>query len=439
MERLTRVKNRPACAIATRGLLGVAAATLLANPSPAHAQQSAIDAMRAQIADLMERLSKMEADAKKASEGAAKAAPAVTAKEKATISALLQGRADVFFSEDGPTTPRQVNTLRLRRGEVRVTGSITPRISGTIMIDPTKQLSATSTSTVVAPPATAPPGTQPTVTTTTNLNQASNILQEMQLSYLLTQNARGAHYTDIGQFKIPIGYEGDLVSSSAIQTIDRALMFTVRDPFAGGYGDIRETGLQLRGTAGPVDYRLGVFNGLGERQNTLAASDSKAFIGRLVFKPASVEGLQLGVSAGVGDTGTPKLERSQFNLFGVYKKDKITFQSEYLQGDAQLNGGSVRDVRSYYASLGYLFRPKLEGVVRYDTFDTDRNNGGLDLNEATVGLNYYIKGNNAKIQANIVRRSGIGTGALATGTSSTGIGGLRNDFTQLKIQGQVAF
>jgi hypothetical protein len=83
-------------------------------------------------------------------------------------------------------------------------------------------------------------------------------------------------------------------------------MFTQRDPFDGGYGDVRDTGVQLRGTQGQFDFRLGVFNGFGDRQNTLAVSDAKAVLGMLTFRPKAIQGLQVGVSGGTGNTGFVK-------------------------------------------------------------------------------------------------------------------------------------
>jgi hypothetical protein len=420
--------------ITAGGLVG--GAVLLTQILPAQAQQSEIATLRTQMAEMQARLDKLEADAKKSAEAAAKAgAPTVQSNSKlpVTVSGLLQVQGTTTTSESGPTFPRAADTFRLRRGELRITGKITPRITGTIMIDPAKPSRLN--------PITIPAGGG---TVTPTVQQSSNVLQEIQLSYLINQRGSNSLYADAGQFKIPIGYEGDLVSSSALQTINRALMFSVRDPFAGGYGDIRESGARLRGTAGPVGYELGVFNGFGERQNDLALGDPKAVIGRLMYRPRGVDGLTLGVSGGVGNTattaGAARADRSQFNVFSAYKRNKVTFQAEYLRGDAQIQGGGgVRDVTSYYGSIGYLFRPKIEGVFRYDTFDTDRRNSNLNLNELTLGLNYYIKGNNAKIQSNIVRRNGIGSTAVAAGTSATGIGGLRNDSTAFITQLQVAF
>ncbi|HEX8234814.1 MAG TPA: hypothetical protein VF600_02570 [Abditibacteriaceae bacterium] len=55
---------------------------------------------------------------------------------------------------------------------------------------------------------------------------------------LLRKAASGTQnnvYVDVGQFKIPVGYES-LASVSALPLVERALMFTQRDPFDGGYG-----------------------------------------------------------------------------------------------------------------------------------------------------------------------------------------------------------
>jgi hypothetical protein len=147
-------------------------------------------------------------------------------------------------------------------------------------------------------------------------------------------------YVDVGHVQIPVGYES-LLSSSALPLVERALMFTQRDPFDGGYGDVRETGVQLRGTQGQFEYRLGVFNGFGDRQNSLAVSDAKAVLGMLTFKPKAIEGLQVGVSGGTGNTGFrqagsllpgPRADRDILNAFAVYNRDKLTLQAEYLEG-----------------------------------------------------------------------------------------------------------
>lgn len=418
MNRLKTVKS-------VGGVSVAALAAVLVNTLPANAQQSEIAALRQQIADLTERLNKMEADSKKASEAAAKASPAVTSKQPVTVSGLFQVQGSTLFGQNGPAAP-VADTFRLRRAEVRITGKITNRISGTVMIDPAKNLGSI---------------TVPAAGGTIALPERNTTLQELMLTYNLNQKENSANFIDAGQFKIPIGYEGDQISSSALPLINRALMFQLRDPFNGGYGDIRETGARLRGNAGAVGYDLGIFNGFGERQNTLAQSDPKAIMARLAFRPVSVPGLALGISGGTGNTGaTPRNDRTVVNAFAVYTAAKWLAQAEYLKGDSQpLGGGATRDVTSYYGTLGYSFTPKLQAIARYDYFDANRNAAGFGVKDITLGLNYYIKGNNAKLQANIVRRDGTGVAAPAAGASGSGLGNIANDSTALIIQGQVAF
>ena len=406
----------------------------------------------AQLRDLVNaltsRLQTLETDQKKTSDAVAKTPVTVSTSSKLpiTVSGLFQIRGDAFRGQDD-FAPQAFDTFRLRRAEMRITApSITSRISGTVQFDFAKSLSLASGG--------------------GSINQSGRTLQELQISYLLRKGrvaASGAPraagqgntpaapnniYVDVGQFKIPIGYEGDLVSSSALSTVERALMFSARDPFGGGYGDVRDTGVQLRGTQGQFRYWLGAFNGLGERQNDLATSDTKSIIGRVAFSPRSIQGLTVGVSGARGNsrnagTAGQQADRSLLNAFAAYNRNKLTLQGEYLTGDSQrlpLNtAGFDNDVRGYYGLVGYRFAPKIEGVFRYDYFNFDRQLENASVRDLVFGMNYYIKGNNAKIQANIVRRSG-GEGIVSGNGFSSGLSNqFANDRTELRVQGQVAF
>ena len=401
--------------------LSAAALALLA-AAPAQAQQTETQALRTQIEELQKRLDAIEAA--QAATAASSTPNPLTTKEKVVLSGLLQVHSLNFPSEDVRTGgTRASDTFRLRRGELRLTApAITKHISGTILIDPAKAISGRSN-----------------IANGTNLNirARDNVLQEIQISYLLNQNAdkTSTNTIDVGQFKIPFGYEGDRVSSSALTFVERALLFTQRDTQDGGYGDVRDTGVRLRGTAGgQVDYDLGVFNGLGELQNTQAISDQKAFIGRLIYRPTGLKGLQIGASAATARGATPtsatRVNRDLYNGFVVYKRNKVGVQAEYLDGQTQVRGAATStDVRGYYGSLSYLFTPKLEGAFRYDYFNANRSAANSDVQDYSLGLNYYIKGNSAKIQANIVQRNG----------NANAPAGLRNDRTELRTNFQIAF
>ena len=408
----------------------------------------------AQLRDLVNaltsRLQTLETDQKKTSDAVAKSPVNVSTASKLpiTISGLFQVRGDSFRGQEDNVGPA-FDTFRLRRAELRLTApSITSRVSGTIQLDFAKAISLAGGG--------------------ASINQAGRTLQEMQLSYLLrkgrvaagTPTAAGAGnipappnniYVDAGQFKIPVGYEGDLVSSSAITTVERALMFAARDPFGGGFGDVRDTGVQLRGTQGQFRYWVGAFNGLGERQNDLSTSDTKAIIGRLAFSPSSIQGLTVGVSGARGNNRnvgavagvSQSAERNLLNAFANYEKNKLTVRGEYLTGDSQrlpLNAdGFENDVRGYYGLIGYKFTPKIEGVFRYDYFNFDRALDDASVRDLVLGVNYYIKGNNAKIQANIVRRSGGGDIIGGNGFSGGLANQFANDRTEFRVQGQIGF
>ncbi len=430
---------------ATRSaFLAMIAASVAFSAAPALAQPSEIDLIRQQLAELQARLDKLEAakaDAAKA-DAAKTAAPTVNSASKlpVAVSALLQVQGNAFFNQDTTAARAQNDSFRLRRGEIRLTGNITPRLTGAVMFDVAKAGLQTSTFTP------APNGGAGGTIATTN-NQANNPLQEIVLAYQIRTDPRSPVFFDVGQFKVPFGYEGDLVSSSALQTIDRALFYRETDNVSplnisnagngGGFGDRREKGVRLRGSLGPqFDYQLGAFSGLGERQNTVSdAGDQKIPVARVVFKPTRLQGLQIGLSVSRGGNrfaGT-RIDRRIFNGFVVYKKDKITFQSEYLNGKGMVNATpeNFKDVRAYYASLGYLFAPRIEAVLRFDTLRREFENAapGNKSNETTLGLNYYLKGNNAKAQLDLVKSDN----ALNSSAPLSG------DDLALRTQLQVAF
>lgn len=417
-------------------------ASALFGAAPAQAQQSEIDLLRQQLTELQARLDKLEAN--KVDVKAITPFVNSASKLPVTVSGLLQVQTNNFFSQDLASTTRLGDSFRLRRGEIRLTGVITPRLTGTIMFDPAKTGSQRTVSTFAPAPGGAPGGT--IVSSTTN-NQANNPLQELVLSYQIRTDKKSPTFVDLGQYKIPVGYEGDLVSSGAIQTIERALIFRETDNVgglngnnagqAGGFGDRREKGVRLRGSITPqFDYQIGAFSGLGERQNTSTdLSDQKIPIVRVIFKPTGLQGLQLGLSGAKGANrfSGSRIERNIYNGFVVYKKDKITAQAEYFTGKGTIavTTQTFKDVRAYYASLGYLFLPRLELVGRYDTlkreFQTATTNNKTE--EITLGLNYYLKSNNAKAQLNLVR--------LNNGFSTTPA--FEGDNYTLRSQFQVAF
>lgn len=402
------MKFQPSFSHRLVAVAAIAGAGIVLSGAPAQAQTTEMDALRAQLAELQTRLDKLAAQQDVQQKTLDNAKPVVSTKTPIRISGLLQVHALDYLNQGGTSTTRTADTFRLRRGELRITApQITDKVSATLMIDPAKD--------------------------TTSSRARNNILQEIVVSYALDKQ----NSFDLGQFKIPVGYES-LVSTSALPFVERPLIFTARDPFDGGYGDVRDTGLQLNSKfSKDFNLRLGVFNGVGDRQNALALSDNKAILGRLDYN--GVKNLTLGISGGLGKTGVSatsgtttqvrRANRDLFNLFAAYNKGKIYAASEYLRGNAvpitltQAVGATPavtaagRDISGYYGAVGYMFTPKLQGLFRYDNLDTNRSTGNSTLKDYTLGLNYYLKGNEAKVQLNVVNHDGdAGAAGIRKGT-----------------------
>lgn len=404
--------------------------------APAHAQQSELDALRQQIADLQKRLDALETTQKKSAD-TAKATPAATGKFPLTIGGLLQVHSLDYLSEKVNTgsTPSS-DTFRLRRAELRVTApAITSRLSGTVMFD------------LARPDSTNLPGAFQ--------GGANNILQDLQVSYKASPvaNTKKQLFLDAGQFKTPVGYEAALTPTANVAFLERSLIFSGRDRFNTTYGDQRDTGIQLRAVTPRIEARLGVFNGFGDRQNSLSASDNKALIALLSYKPRAISGLTIGASGGVGNTGvlftttgTPpasvnlRAHRNLLNAFLVYKIKKFTVQGEYLRGNASAfvaadATNAAVNPQGYYLGVAYLFNSRLELLARYDTLDFNHQIDNATTRDYILGLNYYITGQN-KLQVNLVRREG---GEAAPTSATNPAANFRNDRLELRTGVQLAF
>jgi len=400
---------------------------------PAHAQQSELDALREQMTALQKRLDALEAAQKKAAP-ATQTQPVTGGKFPITIGGLIQLQSLNYLNETVKTGGAGSNdTFRLRRGEIRITApAITDRLSGTAMFD------------VARPASTTTPGAFQ--------GASNNLLQDLQVTYRLSTAASNARqfFADGGQFKVPIGYESALLPTSQVPFLERSLIFTGRDPFGTTYGDQRDIGAQLRVVSPQIEARLGIFNGFGDRQNALAASDEKAFIGLVAFKPRFINGLTVGVSGGIGNTGvsfTPtegtatnlKANRNIVNAFGVYRINGFTFEGEYLRGHSApftLAGttNSARNLQGFYVGGSYLFNPRFETLLRYDTLDFNTDQAGNIVRDYILGANYYIKGQN-KIQINLVRRVGGDNAPTSTNPAAN----YRNNRLELRSGVQLAF
>jgi hypothetical protein len=285
----------------------------------------------------------------------------------------------------GKTT---VSTFRLRRMEIAAKGEILPkRVGFNMMFDPAKVRETVNTTvtdsggdtvTVKAPAA------------------ALSVLQDFYIT--------GFHkYVDasIGQFKIPVSWEG-YNSSAKIMMPERAFI-------SNTYGDKRDLGIRLTKTFKKWMYSAGVFNGQG--LNSLDTNVQKDVALRLEVYP--VEGLTIaGVtydSIGIRNRAGTK-DRWEADL--RYEHGPYLFQSEYIRArDVVKDNAGAVTAQGFYALVGYTIKDKrlcgdLQPVLRVGYGDPDISKnldptmtaGSDELWHYDAGVNYYLKGHEMKLQ-----------------------------------------
>ncbi|MBC15422.1 MAG: porin [Desulfovibrio sp.] len=205
-----------------------------------------------------------------------------------------------------------------------------------------------------------------------------------------------------------------------------------------GTGAVRDTGLTLFGTHSFTDtahikYYGGVYNGIQEGSN----ENNKRFTGRAqfnffdpesgYFNSATYLGKKKTIGFGasydyqsdiatdaiLGDVDYKWFELDAFAEYPLGPGSitaEAAFQNLDLGGATQLNDtAGTKDARNtqgsgYYLQTGYYLEEyKLQPFVAFEGWDSDSADNTGSFNSYKIGLNYYIKGHNAKLSAGYER------------------------------------
>ena len=150
----------------------------------------------------------------------------------------------------------------------------------------------------------------------------------------------------------------------------------------GADGIIDEYGIVARG-----EYKIA--GGSGHREGALGADEElAATIGLGYFMDGS--------DIGGEDFG------SALALDGYATLNAFSFHGEILSTDEELAmralGNADEDATPYSATFGYRLQENLEAAVRYQDLDNE-----AETTLIGAGLNYYLRGHDAKLQFNISR------------------------------------
>ena len=299
------------------------------------------------------------------------------------------------------------DTFRVKRAELFFDGSVTPKLRDRpgngyyfVLVDTAKTINL---STSAAGAVSAQPN--------------STFLQDAFVGYQF-----GSRYRfELGQQKTDLDEEGSR-SSANLLTIERSIM-NLLPVSIGRVGYVRDVGAVVRYSSTQGRAMIGVWNGNGQYQSTVAGDRQK--FGDFNAYYTGLRHLTVGVWGGteIGDS-QPYTGRDREGATLLYQYGPHIFEAEgaftrdYAAGSKP---GSGTSGRGGYATYGYSLSKKLQAVGRFDVwnpayqagksssstetgigFGTPFKRGGNDLREYTLGLNYYVQGNNLKFQFNYV-------------------------------------
>lgn len=285
--------------------------------------------------------------------------------------------------DEDPATEDTSSMFRMRRAEMSAKGEIVPKlVAYAVMIDAAKVLESQDTT------ITLDSGEEVTI------KQPPGAISVFQDLFITFQS----EYVDasIGQFKIPVSYEGYNSSSK--------LLFPERAPVSREFGDKRDIGLRLAKTFEYFGYSAGLFN--GATLNNPDFNNAKDVALRLEGYP--VAGLLIAgvVYTSIGDRDEPGT-KDRFEGDLRFESGPFLFQGEFIRAH-DVSGSGEADGQGFYGALAYTFAEVLQPALRIgylDTnVDTDVAAGSKDERvHVDVGLNYFIQKNEAKLQLNYSR------------------------------------
>lgn len=223
-----------------------------------------------------------------------------------------------------------------------------------------------------------------------------------------------------GQFKTPFGYEF-LVSDPKLYTIERTLgsdVLTLN----------RQVGAQASGAFldKRLTYAAGAFNGSGAN-TTANDNDSFLYAGRVAGTPwqdrlfdvpakwtvganayaSSDKSVTINKALGIDSTPATAAndnifagERLGWGVDTQFKLGGLDVWTEYIRVTFKPDAAKPAadfDSDTWYVQVGYFVIPnKLQPVLKFETFDPNTSVSGDETDTWTLGLNYYLKGDDLK-------------------------------------------
>ncbi len=209
----------------------------------------------------------------------------------------------------------------------------------------------------------------------------------------------------IGQYYVPMSLENN-TSDAEMDTILRSQVVNALAPSRDIGSQGRDIGAMFMGRYSIAEYYLGVFNGAGI--NKLDTNKAKDLGARLILHPMG--SLAVGGSFYNGRHNPvqngPDLTRDRFGLEASWTPGKFSFKGEFLSAKDDLTSKS-----GWYLQGGYFVLPKkLQAMIKWDTYDKNRDASADRTDLFTLGVNWFIwEKTKLMVNYNLYRKEGEGT------------------------------
>ena len=201
----------------------------------------------------------------------------------------------------------------------------------------------------------------------------------------------------VGQFKTPFGFE-QLASDTKIYTIERSLpndrLTLGRQIGAGLFGDL---------PGKRFGYSVAAYNGTG---TNIGSNDSQKFLWVGRATAVAFEG-KLGeqkakFTTGVNyfttvDKGTFTGRRNGTGVDAQFAVGPGEIQAEWLRNDQHPSVGRPTAANGWALLTAVNLTKQWQGVVRFETYDSNTATGNTTSNLWTYGVNYLLKGDDLKL------------------------------------------
>jgi len=258
----------------------------------------------------------------------------------------------LYYGNFSAGNPSQPSNFSLPYSEIRLNGKISEHVSYRALAVPGRNFTSS----------------------------ANGILDDLYVSTDIIPH----HEIQLGQIWLPWGMEAPMYNMD----ID----FIEYSQISRNLGLGLDTGTQIIGDWGFINYTAGIYNGVG--QNATDNNHGLGYASQInlmpLYKSPKFGELVIGGSHIVSKNATNNLDGIGGHI--SYDIGKFGMNFEYMHLDG-INGLSTQKGDGLYADLMYRYNDKLTLLTRFDQFDPRKTIGKDKRYEYVVGANYMLKEN----------------------------------------------